>query len=60
MKIIRSIEYRQLDASDSEKFDCVVEFIDGTMEIFTEEEDLLKVKRQLQRQSRMPKDPLRP
>lgn len=59
MKLIKEALYIDLDA-ETDTVECRVTYLDGTQEVFFEDEDLLMVQRQLQRQSRMIYDPLRP
>lgn len=51
MKPIKSVEYEQLDLHDLSKVQVTVWYLDGTVEQFDDEHNLMRVTRQLQRQN---------
>jgi len=58
MKMFKTVEYIQLDENDPHEVECRVTYVDGTIEVFIDIEDLQRVKRQLQRQALMRSNPM--
>jgi hypothetical protein len=51
VKLIKSVEYEQLDLHDLSKIQVTVWYVDGTVEQFNNDNNLMRVTRQLQRQN---------